>query len=69
MSRSGSLLAALAASLLGVFALYGAGWFDPPAARAVDQVQAEAANSSRLPTIVHYRQGQLRHWRLCLLNQ
>jgi hypothetical protein len=69
MLRFGVLLTAVAASLLGVFALSQTGWFNPQPGRTESQARAKAANSSKLPARVQYRQGQLRHWRTCLLNQ
>jgi hypothetical protein len=68
MFRSGMLLTILVASLVGAFALYEASWFDPQPARTGNQVPTEAADSSRLSIVMHYRQGQPRHWRTCLLN-
>jgi hypothetical protein len=68
MFRSGVLVTAVVASLLGAFALCRASWFDPQPEHTGNQVQTDAADSSRLPIVVHYRQGQMRHWRTCLLN-
>jgi hypothetical protein len=69
MFRFGLLLLAAVASLLGALALCQAGWLETQPERTKTQVQTEDADSARLPIAVRYRQGQRRHWRMCLLNQ
>lgn len=64
MPRSGLVLTAVVTSLLSALALCGAGWFDPPPAHAY----AGPTETSRQPTVVRYRHGELKHWRTCLLN-
>jgi len=68
MLRTGTLLMAVAASLLGAFALHQSGWFSPSPIPVGSHVNIEAVDTAKLPTVVRYRQGQMRHWRACLLN-
>ncbi len=68
MFRYGLLLTALATTLLVTFVLHRTGWFDPKTAHAGREVHAHTADALKVPAVVRYRQGQMKHWRALLLQ-
>jgi hypothetical protein len=68
MLRYGVLLAALVTSLLGAFVLYRTGWFAARPAPAHPAAHVRSVDAPNVPTVVRFRQAQMKHWRALLLQ-